>query len=200
MDPLTVGYGVAMAVISQATRKLMEKAGDPEKIAKGVNWLFRAAAHFFKVRRKQAPADAPIAPPPADDSTPELSDAVTDAVVEEKRAAVEDIAAAIKKPDSAPAAGGVRVKALDDFAAEQIEREIASLLTQIDTYLNNLRFEEEKASQHGGVTFAPVIVMNTIRLQKREIAARLVRLNAAVSKAYGVSAPDLDLLAAALNE
>ena len=200
MDPLSIGYGVAMAVISQASRKLMEKAADPEKIANGVNWLFQATTHFFKIRRKQAPAETPIASPPAPDPTPAPPPNVSDAMVEEKRAAVDDIAAAIKQPAPPPVAGGVRAKALDDFAAEQIEREITSLLTQIETYLNNLRFEEEKASQHGGVTFAPVIVMNTIRLQKREIAARLVRLNAAVGKVYGVSAPDFDLLTAALKE
>ena len=199
MDPLSIGYGVAMAVISQASRKLMEKAADPEAIANGVKWLFQATSHFFKMRRKEAPPDAPIAPPPSHERTPEPSGPVSDAMVEKKRAAVEDIAAAIQKP-APPPAGGIRAKALDDFAAEQIQLEITSLLTQIETYLGNLRFEEEKASQHGGVTFAPVIVMNTIRLQKREIAARLVRLNAAVSKVYGVSAPDLDLVAAALKE
>ncbi len=71
------------------------------------------------------------------------------------------------------------------------------MLKQIETYLGNLRFEEEKAAQFGGVTFAPPIVMNTIRIQQQEIAKRVVRLNQCMQKAYGVAAPDLEALVAA---
>ena len=200
MDPISIGVAVGMAVVSQVTKKIMEKAADPEKIANSVNWLFLATAHFFKVRKKETPPETAIAPPPSPEAKPLPPPAVSDALVEEKRAAVEEIATSLNAKQPSAAQGGVRVKVLDDFAAEQIANEITSLLNQLDTYLGNLRFEEEKAAQYGGPAMVTVIVMNTIRLQRREIGARLMRLNTAVGKAYGVSAPDLDLLTAALKE
>jgi hypothetical protein len=197
MDPISVGIAIGTGVVSQMTKRLMEKAGDPEKIARSVNWVFSAASHLFKIRKKEVPADTPISPPPppAEKSAP--PEKITDAVVEQKRAATEEIAQSLKAEPPAPVTKGVRLKSLDQFTSDQIAQEISSLLNQLDTYLRNLRFEEEKAAQFGGITFAPPIVMNTVRIQRQEIARRLLRLNAAVGKAYGVTAPDLEILSEA---
>ena len=200
MDPISIGVGVGMAVVSQVTKKIMEKAADPAKVANSVNWLFLAVSHFLKIRKNETPAETPIAPPPDSDATPTPPSVVSDALVAEKRAAVEGIATSLQAKQPTSATGGVRLQALDDFTAAQLAREITSLLSQLDTYLGNLRFEEEKATQYGGVALAPVIIMNTVRLQRREIGERLVRLNAVVGKVFGVSAPGLDLLNASLHE
>lgn len=186
MDPITLGASVATILLSNIGQKLIAKAADPEKVASGVSWLFQAVSHFFKIRKKQSAADTTLAPPPAPTVVPATNEA-----------------GSTPTPSSSPVSaerGAVRLKALDDFTAAQLEQEITSLLKQIDTYLGNLRFEEEKAAFHGGASQAPVYVRNMIRLQQREVGRRLVRLNAAINKAYGVSAPDLDLMAAALEE
>ncbi|MBL9203530.1 MAG: hypothetical protein JNN01_00490 [Opitutaceae bacterium] len=186
MDPITLGASVATILLSNIGQKLVEKAADPEKVASGVSWLFQAVSHFFKIRKKQTPADTALAPPPSPKASPTSTEGGTAPL-----------------PGSSPASadrGAVHLKALDEFAAGQLELEITSLLKQIDTYLGNLRFEEEKAAFHGGASQAPVYVRNMIQLQQREVGRRLVRLNAAINKAYGVSAPELDLMAAALEE
>jgi hypothetical protein len=180
MDPITLGASVATILLSNIGQKLVAKAADPEKVASGVTWLFQAVSHFFKIRKKQSPADTALAPPPAPSVVPATNGAGS-------------------TPASADR-GAVRLKALDEFAAAQLEQEISSLLKQIDTYLGNLRFEEEKAAFHGGASQAPIYVRNMIRLQQREVGQRLLRLNLAINKAYGVGAPELDLLAAALEE
>lgn len=195
MDPITIGVTVGTAVVSQLTKKLMEKAADPEKVANAVNWVFSAVSNFFKIRKKEKANDAP-APKPPELSPPAAPPAeIKDVEVEAKTMAVQEIAQ--KLEHETPAAGGVHLAALDDFNMEQLATEAESLLKQIETYLGNLRFEEEKAAQFGGVTFAPPIVMNTIRIQQQEIAKRVVRLNQCMQKAYGVAAPDLEALVAA---
>ena len=67
-------------------------------------------------------------------------------------------------------------------------------MNQLETYLGNLRFEEEKAAQFGGIKFSPTIVMNTIRIQQEEIAKRVLRLNKCMERAYSASAPNLETL------
>jgi hypothetical protein len=197
MDPITIGVTIGTAVVSQLTKKIMEKAADPEKVAEAVNWVFSAVSNFFKVRKKEKAKDAP-APQPPEPSPQAASPAeIDDTEVEAKTTAVQEIAKKLKHETEVPVADGVHLVALDDFAMEQLATEAESLLKQIETYLGNLRFEEEKAAQFGGVIFAPPIVMNTIRIQQQEIAKRVFRLNQCMKKAYGVAAPDLEALVAA---
>jgi hypothetical protein len=197
MDPITIGVTIGTAVVSQLTKKIMEKAADPEKVAEAVNWVFSAVSNFFKVRKKEKAKDAP-APQPPEPSPQAASPAeINDTEVEAKTTAVQEIAKKLEHETEVPVADGVHLAALDDFAMEQLATEAESLLKQIETYLGNLRFEEEKAAQFGGVIFAPPIVMNTIRIQQQEIAKRVFRLNQCMKKAYGVAAPDLEALVAA---
>ena len=64
MDPVAIGVAVGMTVVSRLTKSLMEKAVDPTRVAKSVNWLFGAVSHFLKLRRKEEPKDTPIPAPP----------------------------------------------------------------------------------------------------------------------------------------
>jgi hypothetical protein len=194
MDPVAIGVAVGTALISKLTKGLMESAADPEKVARSVNWLFSAASHFFKIRKKEIPRDEPIPAPPENTALEKPPAEITDADIEKKTAAVEKIAKSL--PNEAPmkTGGKVRLASLDDFTAGQLAAEIDSLMTQTSTYLGNLRFEEEKAAQFGGLAFAPPIVMNMIRIQREEIAKRVLRLNDNIEKLYGVSAPNLDTL------
>lgn len=194
MEPITIGVAVGTAVLTQLTKKLMEKAADPEKVGKAVNWVFSSVDHFLKIRKQKKAKETPIpAPPPA--SPPAAPPAKVEAAeVEKKTAAVERNAKSLLKENSPPATGGVYLAALDDFTLDQLTEEITSLLNQLQTYLGNLRFEEEKAAQYGGPVLVPTIVMNTIRLQQQEIAKRVLRLNTCMEKAYGVAANDLEVL------
>lgn len=194
MDPITIGTTVGIAVVAQVTKRLMEKAADPENVAKSVNWVFSAVDHFLKVRKGEKPKDTPISPPPAPMPPAEAPVEVDDLDVEDKTAAVQEIAKSLEQEAQIPLDDGIRLAEMDDFAMEQLANEVESLMNQLEVYLGNLRFEEEKAAQWGGVTFAPPIVMNTIRIQQEEIAKRVRRLNKAIQQAYGAAAPDLDML------
>lgn len=194
MDPVTVGISVGSVVVAQLSKKLLEKAADPEKIAKAVNWVFSAVENFLKIRKKEKPKDNPVAAPPTPATPANAPATVTAAEAEKKKAAVENIAKSLGQEVKTAPVGGVRLANLDNFTVEQLAAETESLMKQIETYLGNLRFEEVKAAQYGGLVFAPPIVMNTIRIQQEEIAKRVLRLNACMQKAYGVAAPDLDIL------
>jgi len=196
MDPITIGVAIGTTVLTQLTKKLMEKTVDPEKVGKAVNWVFSSVDHFLKIRKQKKAKDTPIAPPPAATSPAEPPAKIDAVEVEKKTAAVQEVAQSLQKGNPPPAAGGIYLAALDDFTLEQLTEEITSLMNQIQTYLGNLRFEEEKAAQYGGLTFATPLVMNTIRIQQQEIAKRVLRLNKCMEKAFGVSASDLDALLA----
>ncbi len=200
MDPVAIGVAVGMTVVSRLTKSLMEKAVDPTRVAKSVNWLFGAVSHFLKLRRKEESKDTPIPAPPEVTPEEEPPQDVSDEAVEEQTAAVEKISKSLGEKMAPEPGGEVRLVEIDDFTMEQIEAEIDSLLKQLSTYLGNLRFEEEKAAQYGGPAFVPVILMNTIRLQRVEISSRLVRLNESIERAYGVAAPNLDVLASAAKQ
>ena len=194
MDPLTIGATVGMAVVSKLTKTLIEKAIDPEVVARGVNWIFSAVDHFLKVRKKKKSKDVPISKPPCSMSPAEQPSEIDTSYVEGKTAAVEKIAKSLENQNQATVETGVLLEALDDFMIEQLSKEVISLMNQIETYLGNLLSEEEKAAQYGGLMFSPPIVKNTIRLQHEEISKRVVRLNVCMQKAYGTSASNLDSL------
>jgi hypothetical protein len=200
MDVITLGTAVGLTVVTQLTKKLMEKAADPEIVAKGVNWVFGSVDHFLKIRKGEKSKDEPIQSPP--DSAPPTESLVEidDIAVEDKTEAVQEIAKSLEREVSSPDKGGVYLNEMDEFALEQLTREVESLINQLEIYLRNLRFEEEKAAQFGGLTFAPPIVMNTIRIQQEEIAKRVWRLNKAMQQAYGVAAPNLDALVRATSD
>ncbi|MFB9210411.1 hypothetical protein ACFFUR_01210 [Echinicola jeungdonensis] len=176
----------------------MKKAADPEKVANGVNWVFSAVSNFLKIRKKEQGVNTPAPLPPEPEAEHgELPAEIDDLEVEAKSTAVNAIAKKLEQEEAIPLEKGVPLLDLKDFEMDQLASETESLLKQISTYLNNLHFEEEKAAQFGGVTFAPPIVMNTIRIQQQEVAKRVVRLNQCMQKAYGVAAPDLEVLIAA---
>lgn len=195
MDPISIGITVGTAVVSNLTKSIMKKAADPEKVAQGVNWVFSAVSNFFKIRKKEKPNGSLAPLPPETSAVPaEPVVEIDELQVEAKSTAVNDIAKNLEEEEAIPIDKGIPLLDLKDFEMEQLASEAESLLKQINTYLNNLRFEEEKAAQFGGVVFAPPIVMNTIRIQQQEIAKRVLRLNQCMQKAYGVSAPDLEVL------
>lgn len=197
MDPVTIGTAVGTMLVARVAGEVLRRAADPKKVAVGVNWLFTAVTHFLKVRRKEVSAESPIPRPPENVTAEAPFAGVTDEVVEQEAAAVERISKSPGEPAQDASPGDLRLAELGDFEVSQIEAEIESLLKQLATYLRNLRFEEEKAAQYGGPAMVPTIVMNTIRLQRVEIAQRLVRLNESVLRAYGHAAPGLDMLVAA---
>ena len=198
MDPITIGVTIGTLVISQLVKKLIEKAADPELVAKSVNWVFGAADNLIKIRRQNKPKETPIPAPPA----PAVAAAVaatpvgpvSSAAVIEKTEAVKQISAELKQSVAVPAGAGLQLAPLDDFALEQVVLDIESCLKQLNTYLNNLRFEQEKVALRGGIEVAEIYDMNLIRLQQQKIAELILRMNFDVKKAYGVSASHLDSL------
>ena len=197
MDPITLGIAVGTVLVSQRAKTLIEKATDPETVAKSINWVFLAADNFLKVRKKEKPADAPVSAPPFASSLAKSSASASSGELEARVRAAEVIIKSARQESSIPAESGIKIAVLDEFALKQLANEIKSLMNQIETYLANLHFEEEKAAQFGGVIMAPTIVMNTIRIQQEEIAKRVLRLNQCMQSAYHVSAPCLELLAEA---
>lgn len=193
MDPVSIGTTVIVAVVANLAGKLLKKASDPEQVARSVDWVFEAAGHFLKIQKEKKTDEVGIAPPPA--AAPvSAPQPVTEAVIEEKRVVVEQIAQAAPASNATSAERPVRMVNLDDVAMRQLNREVESLLDQLTIYLENLRFEEEKAALHGGLAFAPPLVMNSIRIQHKEIARCVVRLNEAMRKVYGAAAVGLDKL------
>jgi hypothetical protein len=186
MDPMAIGGSAGLALISSQGTKLIQKASDPEAVAASIHWVFSAVDNFIKIRKQQKPPDTPISPPPVT-AAPPVQD-------EQKVPGIEESINTISQPVSPSNDLQLRLLDLDEFSLVQLDKEITSLMNQIETYFGNLNFEEEKAAQYGGATFAPPIVMNTIRIQQEEIARRIVRLNKSMQKAYGVSAPNLEVL------
>lgn len=194
MDPITIGTTIGTLVVAQLTKKLMEKAAEPETVAKGVNWVFAAVDNFLKIRRGEKSKDSPISAPPAPTPPASPPAQIDDLAVEDKTQAVKELSQSLPQQSQTPVTEGVHLVTVDDFALEQLAKQVESDLSLLEIYLNNLRFEQEKAALHGGVAFAPVVVKNTIRLQQEEIAKSVRRMNKAMEQAYGVSAPDLDVL------
>jgi hypothetical protein len=197
MDPITLGVAVGAALIPQLAGKLIEKATDPETVARSINWVFLAVNSFLKVRKKEKPADTLIPAPPSASSAAKSSAGANSGEIDTRARAAEEIIKSARQESSIPANTGIKLAVLDEFAVEQLADEIKSLMNQIETYLRNLHFEEEKAAEFGGVKQAPIIVMNTIRLQQEEIASRVLRLNQCMQSAYHVSAPSLEIMAEA---
>lgn len=194
MDPITIGATIGTLVVAQLTKKLMEKAAEPETVAKGVNWVFAAVDNFLKIRRGEKSKDSPISAPPTPTPPASPPAPVDDLAVEDKAQVVKELSQSLPQQSQTPVTEGVHLVNIDDFALEQLAKQVESDLSLLEIYLNNLRFEEEKAALHGGVAFAPVVVKNTIRLQQEEIVKSVRRMNKAMEQAYGVSAPDLDVL------
>lgn len=195
MDPIAIGMRVGSLFLPQVTRKLMEQASNPEIVAKSVNWVFSAVSNFFKIRHKEKAANSTISSPPEPQIKEEVSSEIGDLDVEEKTEAVQEIARSLENPSEDQQKGEIQLLELDDFTINQLSGQIESQLRRIETFLRNLNFEEEKAAQHGGIEFAPVIIMNTIRIQQEGIVKNLRQLNRAMDKLYGISAPELDNLA-----
>jgi hypothetical protein len=194
MDPIAIGVAVGTALLSQLAKKLIENAVDPEVVAKSINWVFSAVDNFLKVRKKEILKDAPIPAPPSPSSLATPPAMISDSEIENKATTAENIVKSAKQSPQTSIENGIKLESLDEFAIEQLASEIASLMNQLETYLGNLHFEEEKAAQFGGLQFAPPIVMNTIRIQHEEIAKRVLRLNKCMQRAYSVSAPNLETL------
>lgn len=196
MDPVTIGVSIGTVLIAEFSKKLLEKATDPESVSKSINWIFSAVDHFLKVRKGQLPKDALHPPPP--DSGPSVDREADEGAHQEEanETSVVETSSSKSQESRTPLAKGITLSDLDDFAMSQLASEIESVMEQLEIYMKNLRFEEEKAAQYGGRQFAPPIVMNTIRIQQEEIAKRVVRLNNKISMAYGASAPNLEVLAA----
>lgn len=189
-----MGATIGTAVVAQMTGKLMEKAADPEIVAKGVNWVFSAVDNFLKIRKGERPQDTPIAPPPEATPPAEPPAEVDELEVEDKAAAVQEIAKSLEQETAPPAEGGVRVLEMDDFTLRRLSETIESLISQLERYLDNLLRVEETAAEYGGLVLAPLNVRNDARRQQEEIAKIVRRLNKTMEQVYGVAAPDVDML------
>lgn len=194
MDPIAMGISVITGVVASLTGKLIEKAVDPENIAKGVSWVFSAVDNFVQIRKGKKSKGNPIPSPPAPVPQVEPPVQADDLEAESKAEAVKEIAQSLGQETRPSIHDTVCLTKMDDFAVEQLANQVRSLMSQTEIYLGNLRHEEVKVAQYGGPAFAPISVMNTIRIQQEEIAKRVQRLNKTMQQAYGVSAPDLDAL------
>jgi len=193
MDPASIGIEISKSVLVQHTRSLLEKTIDPEKVAESVHWLFAAADHFIKVRKKESPREALIAPPPPAVPQDKPSGEINPALVKEKAAAVEAIASTSYAVQTEQA-GGIQLENLSDYEMDYLNEEIDAVLEQMEAQLRILHLEEQKASEFGGLESAPGEVKNAIRLLQNKLATLLLRLNRTMKKAYGVATPNLYLL------
>ena len=150
-------------------KQLLEKAVDPENVARGINWVLLAAEHFLKVRRGQASPDEPAPPLPN-----------TETVDED-----------VQGPPPAP-----RVKPdIDNFTLGLLAGQVESLMRQIEIYVGNLQHVMQQAAQYGGEEFAPIHVVNQIRLQRKSITERLNELAQITNQVYEVQIEEVDKLA-----
>ena len=189
MDPISIGVLVGTALISQSAKKFKEIAADPEIVAKSINWVFAAVDNFLKIRRKEKSQDVLISPPP----TPTTA-TPSEAEIEQKVLVADEIVKSANQSSLSTHENGIKLATLNEFAFEQLVSDIDSLMTQIKTYLDNLNFEENKVALKGGIEYADIRDINTIKIQKKHIADCTLRLNRCMQRAYGVSAPSLETL------
>jgi len=153
-------------------KQLLARATDPETVAKGVNWILSAADHFLKTRRGQVDSDEQTPPPPDLEAGGEETQPPSFPHV---------------KPD------------LDTFNLEILTTQVESSTEQIQTYVRNLQDLSQQAALHGGDEFAPPIVRNQIRIQRRHIGENLNELAALMNRIYGVQVEGIDKLTEILN-
>lgn len=191
MDPITIGTAIGVAVATQLGKKIVEKGSDPDIVAKGINWVFTSIERFIQSRQK---GKTPIDPPPDQAAQPPQASSTTQPGISVGGSAPQDA-------QVIPAASfRVEQIQLGRFEEEMTFEEIKATLNQLEIYLRNLRFEESKAAQYGGLEFAPIIVMNSIRVIHKNIIERVMKLNVLLKKAYGVSTNTLEVLSTLTEE
>ena len=84
------------------------------------------------------------------------------------------------------------LKAADDDARAKIEFQM-KLVTQ---YVGNLQTLSQQAAQYGGEEFAPLVMVNQIKNQRRSIVEHLNELAGLMSDVYEVQVEGVDELAA----
>jgi hypothetical protein len=168
MEPISIGLALGSAVVMPLAKHLLDKAANPENVAKGVAWVWSAAEHFLKVRRGQASPDEPAAAPPA--APPE---------------------------ETSTAAPRIRTD-IDDFALKLLSSQVDSLMKRVETHMGNLQHVLQQAAQYGGEEFAPIVVVNQIKLQRQSIVECLDELASLMNQVYGVQVEGVDKLKEAL--
>jgi hypothetical protein len=177
MDPITIGTAIGTTVVAPLAKELIQKAAQPETVAKGINWVFSAADHFLKLRRGQTSPDEPA---PA---LPDAGEVVEGEIVEEA------------KVPSSP-----RVKPdIDEFTLNLLASQVESLMKQIEIYVGNLQHLSQQAGQYGGEELAPLHVVNQIKLQRKSIVERLNELADLMNQIYDVQVEGVGKLAEALD-
>ncbi len=149
-------------------KQLIEKAVDPENVAKGINWVLLAAEHFLKVRRGQASPDEPAPPLPNTET--------------------------VDKDVHGPSVPRVKPE-MEDFTLKLLASQVENLMELIEIYVGNLQHLLQQAAQHGGEDFAPLHIVNQIKLQRKSITERLNELAQIMNQVYGVQIEEVDKLA-----
>lgn len=169
MDPVAIGV-VLSSVITPLAKQLL---AHPETVAKGVDWVWSAAEHFLKMRRGQVDADDPAPLPPESEPAPD--------------AAGKDV-----QTPSPP-----RVKRdLDQLKLDLLEKQVDSEMKLVTQYVGNLQTLSQQAAQYGGEEFAPLVMVNQIKNQRRSIVEHLNELAGLMSDVYEVQVEGVDELAA----
>jgi hypothetical protein len=172
MDPISISLALTSALVMPLARQLIEKAVDPENVARGINWVLLAAEHFLKVRRNQASLDEPAPPLPSTKAEDE----------------------GVHKPS------GPHVKSdMEDFTLNLLADQVESLMKLIEIYVGNLQHLLQQAAQYGGEELAPIHVVNQIRLQRKSISERLNELTEITNQVYDVRIKEVEKLTEVFN-
>jgi hypothetical protein len=171
MDPVVTAV-ILSSLVTPLAKQLLDKATDPEMVARGVNWVLSAADHFLKMRRGQVdPRES--APVPSDFG------AVSENVQASSSLSV--------KPE------------LEAFSLEILTTQVESSMGQIRTYVRNLQDLLERAALEGGEEYLDPGTRNQIRAQRKYIGERLNELAGLMTQVYGVQVGGIDKLTEVLS-
>lgn len=166
MDP------IATMILTQLAKPWLDKATDPETVAKGINWVLSAANHFLKIRQGETDPGAPAPPPPEAQTTDVES---------------QDISAPSVKPD------------LDTFKLEILATRVESSMKNIQTYARNLQDLLERAGLEGGEEYLDTGLRNRLRKQRAHLGECLNELAGLMEQVYGVKVQGFDELTQAIG-
>jgi hypothetical protein len=172
MDPIVIGTALGSVVVTPLAKQLLDRATSPEAVAKAINWVLSAADRFLKVKRGQTKPDDPIPPLPIPETENEAAQVLPSLQIKRE---------------------------VDAFTLELLASQVDSLMKQIEIYLANLQHVSQQAAQYGGEEFAPIPLVNQIKLQRKSIIERLNELAGLMNQIYGVQVKEVDKLANAFE-
>jgi hypothetical protein len=108
-----------------------------------------------------------------------------------------DEPAAAPPEETSTAAPRIRTD-VDDFTLKLLSSQVDNLMKRVETHMGNLQHVLQQAAQYGGEEFAPIVVVNQIKLQRQSIVECLDELASLMNQVYGVQVEGVNKLKEAL--